>query len=186
MQAKLPETLVASARHRRSSSCAVNEEWLRNLRGLANYTCRRSTCRSARLCARRPTRRRDAGRAWRPTARRCHANYNMTNAQVHGGARTSARRRRGEHRPWTSRCPGKSTPRINSRGHALRQDPALRENPDQRRASTSTTCFNANTGTAFNQGFGTRRRDLPAQADHPQPAVRPVQRDDGLLKGVGR
>ena len=41
--------------------------------------------------------------------------------------------------------------------------------------------FNANTGTAFQQNYGTGRSYLNPTAD-PEPAVRPVQRDGGFLR----
>ena len=44
--------------------------------------------------------------------------------------------------------------------------------------------FNANTGTTFNQAYGTRRSRVAAADRDPERAVPAVQRDGGLLTGA--
>ena len=168
-------------RHLAGRACAVNESWQTNVRGLATLhdpEDRRAGERaSVRSIATTRSRRRRT--RWRPTARRSTPNYDVTCAILAAIGR--AARAGPPPRPSTQTCRASVRLRINSVD--LRFAKILRFGDADQRGIDLYNLFNANTGTRSTRrppSGPTGRRRLPPDGGH-EPALRALQRDDGLL-----
>ena len=153
--AALPELTVTAGTCSTVSACKVDEDWQMNWRGLVTYTIPkidvlisgilRSQANTEPLTIEtgvatngvgtRGELHRDAGgpRGQRPDAVCAWRDH----ADGQPGAAVLALRRSGE-----------------LGGHAVRQDPAVRQTLEPTSRSDLYNMFNSNVGTAFNQGFG--------------------------------
>jgi hypothetical protein len=147
-------------------SCKVDEIWLWNWRGLANYVVPKIDVQVSAILRSQANTSPGAGVASNGAS--LSANYAITNAQVIAALGPAARGQCGEYDVDLT-LPGELYgPRINSCGHALREDSCASAAPDPRSASISTICSNANTGDDLPADLRSaeQRRDV-AQARRP-------------------
>ncbi len=175
--AALPETLGEPAgqlvRGQRSRGY-----W--NWRGLANYIVPKIDVQVSAILRSQANTSPGGGRG----VQRCVAVGQLQHHQRPGdrGARTSARWQRSEHlgRPHAAR--GALRRSHQQRRHALREDPALWENPEHRRARPLQHAERQyRNRLPADVRPAEQRRDLVTADADSEPEVRSLQRDDGLL-----